>query len=86
VKAKQAGDRSGHNNYFLYRAFIRRWKKKIYTYLEEEEWISQVDFGVYTEDKILQLIVERFKNQAVQEVKSLMAQEECETSSAPRIV
>jgi hypothetical protein len=67
--AKQAGAGSGHDNSFLDRAFIRRWKTKIYRYLEDEEKITQANFGVYDEHKITRMITERFKHDSIKPYK-----------------
>jgi hypothetical protein len=54
--AKQAGARIGQGKSFLDRNFIRKLKTKISKYLEEEEWVTKLNFGVYTEDEIVKAV------------------------------
>jgi len=59
------GQGSGHSQQdmsFLDRAFIRRWKTKIYKYLEQEEHITLSNFGNFSEEKIFNMAKQRFKN------------------------
>ena len=47
------------------RAFIRRWKTKIYRYLEKERKprLTLDEFDQYTQDEIFSLVRTRFKNE-----------------------
>lgn len=42
------------------RAFIRRWKSKIYKFLESDQKITMENFGTYSEDKIFELVIDHF--------------------------
>ena len=48
---------------FLDRAYIRRWKNKIYKYLEKEESITNENFENFQEEHIVSLVEARFKNE-----------------------
>mgnify|MGYP006893295071 CR=1 FL=1 len=50
---------------FLDRAYIRRWKTKIYRYLEKEEQITQTNFENYSEDSIFVMVQRRYKNEDI---------------------
>ena len=63
--ALKQGQGSGHGSQtdqFLDRAFIRRWKTKIYRFLERERDITMENFDQYTEDEIISMVTKRFKN------------------------
>ena len=47
------------------RAFIRRWKTKIYRYLEKERKpkVTLEEFDQYTEDEIFDMVRARFRNE-----------------------
>ena len=42
------------------RAFIRRWKTKIYRFLEQEKNISVGNFDKYEEDEIFKMVMNKF--------------------------
>ena len=48
---------------FLDRAFIRRWKTRIYRYLERDEGITLANFEQYNEDQIFEKVVLRYKSE-----------------------
>jgi hypothetical protein len=43
------------------RAFIRRWKTKIYKFLESQMGITMDNFETYTEDNIFEMVVTKFE-------------------------
>jgi hypothetical protein len=53
--------KEGSGDQYLDRAFIRRWKTKIYRFLEQEENISQQNFQNYKEDTIFEKVILKFK-------------------------
>jgi hypothetical protein len=50
---------------FLDRAFIRRWKTKIYRYLEKDKCITQINFSNYSEESIEKMVMQKFKNEYI---------------------
>ena len=59
---KQGQGSGGSDNAFLDRAFIRRYKTKIYRYLEKDERITQSNFSQWPEDTLFNMVVQKFKN------------------------
>lgn len=48
------------NQAYLDRAFIRRWKTKIYRFLEKEKGVTQLTSQKMKESEIIKIVVERF--------------------------
>ena len=53
------------NDQFLDRAFIRRWKTKIYRYLDKERNINLSTFENYSEDGIFSIVKSKYEHDPI---------------------